>query len=90
MLRTLQTFASTLLALLFAAPSTSQAQRIASHDAGEGPDVTELLQPVSMGIPVPRELDSLAINPAYDVDDEETMVDMRVISELRRTLKLGA
>ena len=94
MFRTLNALATTLLSILFAAPAGTQPDldsetRAADHTS-ETPDLTDVLQPVSIGVPTPRAAAAVAVAPAYDVDDEETMVDMRVIAELRRTLNLAA
>jgi hypothetical protein len=94
MFRTLNALVTTLLSILFAAPAAAQpalgAETLAAAHTDDTPDLTDVLEPVSMGIPVPRATDTVAVAPAYDIDDEETMVDMRVIAELRRTLNLAA
>jgi len=94
MFRTLNALVTTLLSILFASPAAAQpalaAETRAATHTSDTPDLTDVLEPVSMGVPVPRSSDAVAVAPAYDIDDEETMVDMRVIAELRRTLNLAA
>jgi hypothetical protein len=54
------------------------------------PDVTDLLEPVSSGQPVVRELELPMPRWTYELDDEDTMLDMQAVTAAPRTRNLAA
>lgn len=74
-----------------AAPSSSGTTAL-DVDAAlvDAPDVTDLLEPVSSGQPVARELELPMPRWTYELDDEDTMLDMQAVTEGPRTRNLVA
>jgi len=89
---------SLVLAVLSPAPGVAAAPEV-SDDAGAAPtdamlaaapDVTDLLEPVSSGQPVVRELELPMPRWTYELDDEDTMLDMQAVTAAPRTCNLAA
>lgn len=75
-----------------AAPGVSGSDDAGPTDAvlAAAPDVTELLEPVSSGLPVARELELPMPRWTYELDDEDTMFDMQAVTAVSRTRNLAA
>jgi len=74
------------------APGVSDLADAGPTDAvlAAAPDVTDLLEPVSSGLPVARELELPMPRWTYELDDEDTMLDMQAVTAAPRTRNLAA